>query len=367
MTHFRQSTRSQLPAYQYVYGDKTASGVCLQNTTDYSPFGVPLDGRTIENDFYRRGFNGMEKDDEVKGLGKSYDFGARMYDSRVGRWLSVDELTEKYPGTSCFSFVGGNPIRAIDPNGKEIIITESFNKGTGKTVIKIELVGKVVFDFLTTTKSLNEKQIYVDNLNTKLMEFYSQSFENMDVVFISNMKIGTKEDIEEKDHIIYSMNLHTGVESKGFDKTVGGFVTGIGSKKAFFSFNIYDYSTPIHEIGHWLGLFHPKDIANNLSNYGITNEITWEDKKYDYNEVIKLFSSANFMHHQGDTKFAGVNKPTFDEMQVEIIQGVNSIKGLNQGTNQKTGNLIQELENAPSNSRAEHKNNEIVSKKLDNN
>ena len=352
---------------QYYYTQKWSKGVCMQSASDYSPFGVLLDGRSMQKMGYRYGFNSMEKDDEVKGAGNSCDFGARMYDSRIGRWLSIDELTGKYPGMSCFSFVGGNPIRAIDPNGKEIIITESLNKETGKSMIKIELVGKVVFDFLTTTKSLKEKQIYIDNLNTKLMEFYSQSFENMDVVFISNMKIGTKEDIEERDHVIYSMNLHTGIESNGFDKNIGGFVTGIGSKKAFFSFNIYDYSTPIHEIGHWLGLFHPKDIADNLSNYGITNSITWEDKKFNYNEVFELFSGANFMHHHGDTKSAGIKEPTFDEIQVEIIQGVNSIKGLNQGTNKKAGNLKQELENSPRNSRAEQKNNVIVSKKLDNN
>src|SRR5690606_36422730 len=49
---------------------------------------------------YRYGFNGMEKDNEVKGKGNSYDFGARMYDSRLGRWLSIDPLTGKYPNLS---------------------------------------------------------------------------------------------------------------------------------------------------------------------------------------------------------------------------------------------------------------------------
>ncbi len=32
--------------------------------------------------YYRYGFNGMEKDDEISGSGNSYDFGARTYDPR---------------------------------------------------------------------------------------------------------------------------------------------------------------------------------------------------------------------------------------------------------------------------------------------
>ncbi len=67
-------------------------------------------------------FNGMEKDNEVKGEGNSYDFGARMLDTRVGRWVSVDPLASKYPAISPYVTVGNMPTIAIDPNGKEIII-----------------------------------------------------------------------------------------------------------------------------------------------------------------------------------------------------------------------------------------------------
>jgi RHS repeat-associated protein len=44
------------------------------------------------------GFNGKEKDDEVVGAGNSYDFDARMYNPRLGRWMSVDPSASKYPG-----------------------------------------------------------------------------------------------------------------------------------------------------------------------------------------------------------------------------------------------------------------------------
>ena len=64
--------------------------VPIRNTADYSPFGVQLDGRTISGDSYRYGFNEKECDSEVSGEGNSYDFGARLYNPRIGRWLSRD-------------------------------------------------------------------------------------------------------------------------------------------------------------------------------------------------------------------------------------------------------------------------------------
>jgi RHS repeat-associated protein len=113
----RSLSNFQDVVYQYTYNVKKASGVCLQTITDYSPFGVTLDGRTIENDFYRRGFNGMEKDDELKGKGNSYTTEFRQYDPRIGRWLSIDPLVEKFPSHSPFNYCLNNPLNKIDPKG----------------------------------------------------------------------------------------------------------------------------------------------------------------------------------------------------------------------------------------------------------
>lgn len=68
---------------------------------------------------YVFGFNGMLKDDEIKGSGNSLDFGARIYDPRLGRWLSIDPLADKYPGMSPYNFTANNPILYIDQDGKD--------------------------------------------------------------------------------------------------------------------------------------------------------------------------------------------------------------------------------------------------------
>ena len=119
MTHFRQSTQHQLPAYQYAYGNKTASGVCLQNVTDYSPFGVTLDGRTMQGDGYRYSFQGQEHDDEVKGEGNSVNYKYRLHDPRVGRFFAVDPITAEYAELTSYQFSSNSPILNIELEGLE--------------------------------------------------------------------------------------------------------------------------------------------------------------------------------------------------------------------------------------------------------
>ncbi len=68
---------------------------------------------------YRYGFNGKENDNEVKGEGNQQDYGMRIYDTRLGRFLSVDPLIAKYPWYSPYHFAGNNPIRYVDLDGGE--------------------------------------------------------------------------------------------------------------------------------------------------------------------------------------------------------------------------------------------------------
>ncbi len=83
----------------------------------------------VRENGYRFGFNGKEKDDEVKGVGNSLDFGARIYDSRLGRWLSVDPLHKKYPNLSPYVFCANNPIIYIDKDGRDYeLIVNSKDK-----------------------------------------------------------------------------------------------------------------------------------------------------------------------------------------------------------------------------------------------
>jgi len=72
-------------------------------------------------------YNGKEK---VKGLWW-YDYGARYYDPKISRFLSVDPAADEYPGISPFAYVANNPIKYIDPDGMRIKLA-----GPNKRVIR---------------------------------------------------------------------------------------------------------------------------------------------------------------------------------------------------------------------------------------
>ena len=86
-------------------------------------FGSLLPGRNYSTDAYRFGFGGMPKDDEIHGaIGTSYDFGARLLDPRLGRWLSIDPKASKYPDMTPYCSMGNSPLLFIDRDGEDIEI-----------------------------------------------------------------------------------------------------------------------------------------------------------------------------------------------------------------------------------------------------
>ena len=89
----------------------------------HDPFGMLLVGRNWEGGSeYRYGFNGQEKEVDVYGNETVIDFGARFYDSRLGRWLSVDPLSGRHPEISPYATCNNNPILYIDSDGKDFYL-----------------------------------------------------------------------------------------------------------------------------------------------------------------------------------------------------------------------------------------------------
>jgi RHS repeat-associated protein len=81
-----------------------------------------------EKDNYRFGFNGMEKDNEVKGIGNTIDMGDRWLDTRLGRTPKTDLHKSKYPFISPYTYAANSPIAFHDPDGKDYRLSIIKNK-----------------------------------------------------------------------------------------------------------------------------------------------------------------------------------------------------------------------------------------------
>lgn len=132
----------------------------IVSISDYYPFGSSLPSRAWSDVSrgYRYGFNGKEKDSET--ANDAYDFGARIYDGRLGRWLSVDPFSKIYPNASNFLFSHNSPISLFDPSGKIVIIGTlySFNSGGKDVIVNSPIVSTYINQF--ASKQNGDQRFY---------------------------------------------------------------------------------------------------------------------------------------------------------------------------------------------------------------
>jgi RHS repeat-associated protein len=150
----------------------------ILSAQEYSPFGMQLVGRVFSRDNYRYGFSGKEVDNDVKGKGNQLDFGARIYDSRIGKWMSTDPLQAKYPEISPYSFTMNNPIFFTDPDGREVVPRKGFMETIWGTVYK-KLAGNT--QLATVTAGYTRSKAINLNLGTReaVVPSYAKGYTSM--------------------------------------------------------------------------------------------------------------------------------------------------------------------------------------------
>jgi RHS repeat-associated protein len=109
----------------------TKSSIVQAN--DYYPFGLTFNSYQRENsvpNHYK--LSSKELQDELD-LGW-FDYGKRMYQPEIGKWISPDPLAYEYFDHSPYSFVLNNPLKYVDPKGDsvELIIGKPYTDAAGK-------------------------------------------------------------------------------------------------------------------------------------------------------------------------------------------------------------------------------------------
>ena len=126
-------------------------------TLQYLPFGERFVDQRTSGYCERFTFTGKERDEET---GYGY-FGARYMDHELmTMWLSVDPLADKYPGISPYAYCAWNPVKLVDPDGRDTIrielTTGEIDIGLSKNEHRVELMknNEIVWD-LNCTNTIN--------------------------------------------------------------------------------------------------------------------------------------------------------------------------------------------------------------------
>jgi len=137
---------------------------------------------------YRFGFNGKEKDNEVKGIGNQQDYGMRIYDPRIGRFLSVDPLFKSYAWYTPYQFAGNKPISCIDLDGLEDYLVINYYDGKsymGKSIIilsddmKVDINShKVVYTSMYLNSSEENKKFFKEPIYLQNRLIYDRNKNN---------------------------------------------------------------------------------------------------------------------------------------------------------------------------------------------
>lgn len=95
-----------------------ATGHVVQ-ATHYYPFGTPISDHhsAINPDYQPFKYNGKELN-MMHDL-NTYNYGARQYNSILGRWDRMDPMAEKYYNVSPYAYCGNDPVNRFDPDGRD--------------------------------------------------------------------------------------------------------------------------------------------------------------------------------------------------------------------------------------------------------
>ena len=287
-----------------------STGGSVQQVTNYYPFGAPYadPAAVVDADYQPHKYNGKELD-KMHGL-NTYDYGARQYYSILGRWDRVDPLAEKYYSVSPYMYCNNNPIKYIDPDGRDGLISIYGNNITISA--NVYLYGKGATKSVLQQMQSDVNKVWGKNYS---IEHNGTTY---NVTFNINMSLyGGKEKNEPL--VIadswnpFSRNNYINVIDDDSRSEVNYGDEGVWRSKGRNGVPLSDDDPAPHEVGHLLGL-HDRYSDKNGINIGWENNIMGDSK----NGEVDNRNINDILGHVWNEYDKWLNKGNTEEFKYEI-------------------------------------------------
>jgi len=273
------------------FDSSTGISTILQKD-DYMPFGMEINWSVAspKNEYL---YNKKELQEEL-GL---YDYKVRYYDAVVGRFTSVDRLSDSYVYKSPYDYAENRPINGVDLDGLE---WSAKAEGNGNTKVSVNV--KFTFD---VDPKLLPQGTTVENYKSAINNTFNQVFQNSTEGKFSGEVTFNGGDVDNSKQVIPLLSLYTAETPPGAKYVIGGITTDNAS-----GVNIMDRNgnlrTPeqvaldaSHELFHTVRVAHPIEqsqgpdtkLTHNSGNDYSTTPTT--DPKISYNIMMYPMIKVN--------------------------------------------------------------------------
>lgn len=316
-------------------------------------------------DDYRYGFNGMEKDDEIKGNGNQIEFRYRGYDTRLGRFFAIDPVAHRYPSWTPYQFAGNIPIKFVDQEGLQpgerafraglaLVSPEAYQMELKAHQAQLESMKNVnpmeclhfILDGLGFVPGIGE---FADAGNAAI---YTAKEDYLNAAFSTISLAPVAGDLSAKG-FKYSLKA-AGYEGKAF-KTLGAAQKWLGNAMKFNSFKVADaLQTPRAALQKALGTLGTGKAAHHLVPVEMLEKNKYVqqavEEGFDFNGVVNGLGLGSDQHsgrHPGsyikgiEDMIDAARNAMPDASAKEVLENVaGDLKTMLDGTGKKVNELF---------------------------